>query len=206
LSEHLPRVRRAAARRERILDTARTLFIDHGFHSTGIAAIAKESDIAVAQLYRDFPSKEDIVAAIVEHDCQELIRSQELKAAIDAQNLVAVRAWLDRLFAQIKDDGHDRMFIEIIAESSRNPRISSVFKSLELTLREHILEALNVLAPGDTLTAQRGNLAHLIMVLSVGLLHHRLMHNIEHRDQVHNDTLCIVDAQIEMLKAGQQER
>ncbi|RZM06398.1 MAG: TetR/AcrR family transcriptional regulator, partial [Sphingomonas sp.] len=37
---------------------ARRLFVEHGFHSTGIALIAKESGVAVQQLYRDFPSKE----------------------------------------------------------------------------------------------------------------------------------------------------
>ena len=199
MSEDLPRLRRAALRKQRILDTARRLFIDHGFHSTGIAAIAKESDIAVAQLYRDFPSKEDIVASIVEQDCQVLIQSETLKAAIDARNLAAVRAWLDYILLPGDDDGHDRMFIEILAESSRNPRISSVFKGLERDLREQILQALNALAPGDTLNAKRRNLADLIMVLSVGLLHHRLMHDIEHKDQIHHDALDIINSRIDML-------
>jgi AcrR family transcriptional regulator len=48
---------KAAQRREKIIEAARKLFIDNGFHATGVAQIAKESGIAVGQLYRDFASR-----------------------------------------------------------------------------------------------------------------------------------------------------
>ena len=61
--------KKAEQRRDRVIEAARKLFIDKGFHGTGIAQIAKDSGIAVGQLYRDFSAKEDIVAAIVNGDC-----------------------------------------------------------------------------------------------------------------------------------------
>lgn len=59
---------RAEHRRRLVTDTARKLFMNHGFHATGMAQLAKESGIAVGQIYRDFASKEDIVAAICNAD------------------------------------------------------------------------------------------------------------------------------------------
>jgi len=42
---------RANARRERIMASARRLFLINGFHATGVAQIARESGVAVGQLY-----------------------------------------------------------------------------------------------------------------------------------------------------------
>ena len=56
-----------------MLDTARKLFIENGFHGTGVAQIAARSGIKVGQIYRDFSSKEDIIAAIVNSDCRSFL-------------------------------------------------------------------------------------------------------------------------------------
>lgn len=61
---------RADNRRRHLLDVARRLFIDQGFHQTGVAQIAAESGIKVGQIYRDFASKEAIIAAICESNVE----------------------------------------------------------------------------------------------------------------------------------------
>src|SRR3546814_6846394 len=73
---------RARARRDRLLQVARTLFIEQGFHQTGTAQIAAASGIAVGQMYRDFKNKEAIIAAICEADVEAWL---EEKALADAE-------------------------------------------------------------------------------------------------------------------------
>lgn len=50
-----------------ILDAARGLFLDHGYHGTSMRAIARAAgDRAVAGLYNHFPTKEAIFRALIE--------------------------------------------------------------------------------------------------------------------------------------------
>lgn len=53
-----------AARREEILDAARTVFGQRGFRGTTIADIAEAAGIALGTIYLYFPSKEDVFAAL----------------------------------------------------------------------------------------------------------------------------------------------
>ncbi|MFD4510885.1 TetR/AcrR family transcriptional regulator [Streptomyces sp. NPDC058464] len=49
--------------RERILDTACELFYAHGIHAVGVDRLIAESGVAKATLYKQFSSKDDVVAA-----------------------------------------------------------------------------------------------------------------------------------------------
>lgn len=166
---------RADLRRRKLIETARALFIENGFHATGIAQIARESGIAVGQIYRDFASKEEIVAALVEEDCGSFLQAQALEAAIRDGDRRKVRDWLHD-FLQPEDDpeGH-RLFAEIVAESARNERIAGIFAALQERMRTKLLAALAMLAPGEDRAELRGVLADAISTMSLGLLHHRLM-------------------------------
>ena len=160
---------RADQRRRRITDAARKLFVRNGFHATSMAELATESGVAIGQIYRDFRSKEDVVAALVTADCGRLMMYGELEAAIAARDSTAVRAWL----AEFLDpgDGRDdpRLFAEIVAESGRNPRIAAIFGTLHDELREHLSAALALLAPGPERAGRRAIMTEALMALSLGL-------------------------------------
>ncbi|WP_406437366.1 TetR/AcrR family transcriptional regulator [Streptomyces sp. NBC_01613] len=49
--------------RDRILDTASTLFYAHGIQAVGVDRLIAESGVAKATLYKHFPSKDDVVIA-----------------------------------------------------------------------------------------------------------------------------------------------
>jgi AcrR family transcriptional regulator len=166
---------RADLRRRKLIETARMLFIQNGFHSTGIAQIARESGIAVGQIYRDFSGKEEIVAALVEEDCGAFLDADALDAAIASGDSDAVRAWLRHFVDPDDDRDGDRMFAEIVAEASRNDRIAAIFVGLQDRFRSNLLAALAILTPGEEAADRRGVLADTIMTLSIGLLHHRLI-------------------------------
>lgn len=52
--------------RQRILEVATVLFAEHGFERTGLRAIAEAAGLRPGSLYHYFPSKEAIMAALIE--------------------------------------------------------------------------------------------------------------------------------------------
>jgi AcrR family transcriptional regulator len=61
-----------AEQRTRILRTAVDLFARQGYEATGMRAIADAVDLRPATLYYYFPSKDDLMAALLTDDAQEL--------------------------------------------------------------------------------------------------------------------------------------
>src|SRR6516165_582696 len=52
--------------RERLVETARRLFHEHGYTATGIAQILDAADAGSGSLYYFFPTKEDLLLAVLE--------------------------------------------------------------------------------------------------------------------------------------------
>jgi AcrR family transcriptional regulator len=63
----MERTRPASKARQRLLETADRLFYEEGFRAVGIDRIIAESEVAKATLYVHFPSKDDLILAILEH-------------------------------------------------------------------------------------------------------------------------------------------
>lgn len=53
----------ATSARERLIETAISLFNRHGFHATGVDRIVATAKVAKKTLYAHFPSKEDLILA-----------------------------------------------------------------------------------------------------------------------------------------------
>ncbi len=165
---------RADARRARIIEAARALFVSNGFHATGVAQIAKVSGVAVGQIYRDFESKEEIVAAIVEGDCYAFLDRDCLCRSIAAGDEHAVWTWIRQFFRPAARRGTEPLFAEIIAESTRNERIAAIFVRKHEDVAATMLAALTLLAPGERLADRRAVLTELVLTLSRGLMQQRL--------------------------------
>ncbi|WP_158298541.1 MULTISPECIES: TetR/AcrR family transcriptional regulator [unclassified Sphingobium] len=167
---------RADARRRHLLDVARTLFIEQGFHQTGIAQIASVSGIKVGQIYRDFESKEAIIAAICEADVITWLEEDVLAGAVAAGDMVAVRAWLTRFGGQ-KDTADDfRLVTEILAEAGRNPRIAQIYRCLDDRVGKSLSAALVALAPHGTGSCTIESLVELILTLGAGTACRQIVH------------------------------
>lgn len=156
---------RPTARRKQVMDAARCLFLTRGFHATGIAQIAKNSGVHVVQIYRDFGSKEGIVAAIAEDEVKASMEAAAL-AASGASGIEGFRRWLR---AHLERQCTPDLFLEIIAEAARNPRIAAVLQEIAARSRPALIEAFARHAPGTPCQADLEVQADLLITLTSGL-------------------------------------
>ena len=170
-----PRASRAEERRQHLIEVARKLFTENGFHSTGVAQIAAASGIRVGQIYRDFSAKEDIVAAIVESDLARFLDEEGLAAALAARDADAIRDWIDRFVAFAAPDEKCRLGAEISAEAARNERIAAIQRDVDAKLSRMLGAAFEALAPGAERADRRRGLVSLILALGKGAMYRRLL-------------------------------
>jgi AcrR family transcriptional regulator len=105
--------------RERILDTAYELFSQHGTRAVGVDRIIAECGIAKMTLYRNFPSKDDLILAFLDrraelwtHEWLESEASQ--RGANPGQRLLGVFDTFDGWFRS--EDFEGCSFINVMLE------------------------------------------------------------------------------------------
>jgi AcrR family transcriptional regulator len=63
-----------ASVRDRLLDTAAHLFYREGIRAVGVDLVVAKAGVAKTSLYRHFPSKDELIAAVLERDDQNYWR------------------------------------------------------------------------------------------------------------------------------------
>ena len=61
------KIRKKSAAKQRIIETAERLFYAEGLRSVGIDRIIAEADVAKMTLYNHFPSKDDLILAVLQY-------------------------------------------------------------------------------------------------------------------------------------------
>jgi AcrR family transcriptional regulator len=115
-----PRARRRAANLERILDAAVQVAVEDGLDDLSIKKVASLADYTPGALYRYFPSKDALLAAVVERVIEDL--GEQIRAA-DA----SAEAPLERIAAQVRAyqafaTGDDHGF-QLVAAMVGDPRV-----------------------------------------------------------------------------------
>ena len=89
---------RADARRNRarLLETAHALFAERGTDAS-LEEVARRAGVAIGTLYRHFPTRDDLLAALLERSLQQLADEAEIRLAAPV-TAEAVVGWL-RTFA-----------------------------------------------------------------------------------------------------------
>lgn len=109
------------AKIEAIVTAAIKCFVKKGFHGAGMAEISKMAEVSQASLYQYFSSKNDLIIEIArryfERDLDALKRIQ---SAEDFQNALEKEMYLT------EDKTGTIMYLEILAESSRNPHVKKI--------------------------------------------------------------------------------
>ena len=186
---------RARDRRDTIKEVARRLFVENGFHNTGIAAIASESGLAAPQVYREFDSKEDIIAEIVAANCERIGNQDTLMAALANRDRAGIINWLVSTPCQ-KDDSGDRLFLEVAAEAARNERIRAIYLDVRAQAFENVSRAFAGLMGSDVVEAEHRKLAHTFMLIELGSVCARTLH----QEAVKPDSDMLIDCLLEAAK------
>jgi AcrR family transcriptional regulator len=105
--------------RDRILDTAYELFSRHGTRAVGVDRIIAESGIAKMTLYRNFPSKDDLILAFLERRDELWTRAwlqaeTHRRGTTAAQRLLAIFDTFEDWFARADFEGC--AFINVMLE------------------------------------------------------------------------------------------
>ena len=160
--------------RQRIIDAAVACFARHGFHGASMQQICAEASMSPGALYRYFPSKVSIIAAIAEAEREQHKEFFERLAQADDPVEALVSIGSDRLEHMLSEAGGS-LCAETIAEAARNPEVRGMFDRNLAEARSHIVEALKrgqargmVDADLDVETA-----CQLIMAMGDGLSIHK---------------------------------
>jgi TetR/AcrR family transcriptional regulator, transcriptional repressor of aconitase len=79
------------ARRRQIIDAARRCFVRNGFHATSMQDVLAEARLSAGAVYRYFPGKDDIIAAIADDALAEI--SQAVQRVLDTDPAPPLRKW-----------------------------------------------------------------------------------------------------------------
>lgn len=179
------------APRQRIVEAARSLFDAKGFHSTPVADLAKAAEVSVGQIYRHFPSKDDIITAIVAEDVQSRLDEMNvIFGEVEAGRinvLDAIRA-LARIAIVNNNTG---LLYEILAECYRNPRVAEKVDTLVLPYRNGI-GRLTALVRPDLDDAEQEGYTDVIMACFFGLGHRTLTSHQQDIDQASELTAQLI--------------
>jgi AcrR family transcriptional regulator len=138
--EAMARVRNEDAfskKRKAILRAAESLFVQHGFHQTGMAAICAAAGMSPGALYRYFPSKVAIIRAIVEEDRADARAMFERVAQATDFRAALIEALCEAVFA-VREASYTRLAVEIAAEGGRDAEIHSLLADA----RKEVLQRL----------------------------------------------------------------
>ena len=161
-----------ARRTGEILGAAEVCFVRSGFHRTTIQSIADEAAMSVGNVYRYFPSKDAVVEALIVRDHAMMAADFDRLATDDLMGGFA--ALMRR---QILECGHAQavLWLEICAESARNPVIAAVTQAHHRAIAGHLQTFFARVAAerartGKSLSNDPATLAQLVMTLFSGLM------------------------------------
>jgi AcrR family transcriptional regulator len=119
------------SRRRQIMDAAVACFSREGFHRTTMQAIVAETGLSAGAIYRYFPAKEDIVAAIAaDHHTREAAVLEGARTATGAADVLRDLAHvsLGRL-SDPEEQRWRRVTVQLWGEALRDERVMQIVRS-----------------------------------------------------------------------------
>jgi TetR/AcrR family transcriptional regulator, repressor for uid operon len=100
--------------------------------------IAKRLGLSKGTIYLYFKSKEHLFLAICEHNIQ---RSNMEDAALFVRK-ENIASDAEQIYDNIRrrEQGNDRVMLEMVAESARNPKLRKSMYELHVKLHEHVMQ------------------------------------------------------------------
>lgn len=156
---------RAESRRRQVIDAAIRCFRRNGFHSTSMAALAKEAGMSVGHIYHYFENKEAIIAAFIEDDLEEFRVAMRRLQESDGSFVDAMVDQADHGFDDMCDPEYAGLFLEVTAEAGRNPRVAELVRQSDIAMRNTLAEMIAADC-GCTAESNRGDLLGRVEVIA----------------------------------------
>jgi AcrR family transcriptional regulator len=124
------------ANRARILDAAERCFVRSGFHRASMQDVATEAGMSAGNIYRYFPSKNALVAALCERDRADVAGS--FAALRDAADRLSAFIALGRRHLVDEPRARAVFALDLWAEASRDPALAELCRAFEGDIRARI--------------------------------------------------------------------
>ena len=165
--ENLHAERPSAPRRvKQVMEAAETCFRLHGFHATSMAQIAASAKMSVGHIYRYFPAKDDIIAAIVERDVAAAMADFDAVEGDEGGVFPAFfRHWRAKI-ERMSERGCSILWLEIMSEAARNPRAARVMADFRASVAERLCALVQAGAPGRWTLEEAAEKVELLVLLT----------------------------------------
>lgn len=123
-AEPVTKKRRREETRQKLIDSALTVFATHGLERATVDEIVRDAGFSKGAFYVHFESKEDLFWAMLEGRIETL--QETMRGALDTTQSVAEneRRILEAIFALDKKDRHwPALFVEFVAHAARNEKV-----------------------------------------------------------------------------------
>jgi TetR/AcrR family transcriptional repressor of uid operon len=128
--------------KERIILSAIENFARSGFDKTRMEDIASSSGLAKGTLYLYFKSKEDLFFALCEHNLEQL-RNQLSKLFSKKENIMSDAEGFYNEYHRVSL-GDDTIWFEMIALSTRNPKLRKILVEYHSKVYQAVKEFLKI--------------------------------------------------------------
>lgn len=149
-------------KKDAVIETATALFSEQSYLSVGVDKIIAESNVAKMTFYKYFPSKENLIEAVLEnrrlyiqYSLEELVSEKSLPM----EKMQAIFSWF------FSKDFHGCMFIKASEEFPDNVKFRKISENYKIWLHgliSSIIESMGK-GPADDLTS-------LILIIIDGLI------------------------------------
>ncbi|GAA4410959.1 TetR/AcrR family transcriptional regulator [Actinokineospora soli] len=165
----LTRAQSQARTRERLVATARQMFLTDGYHATSLDKVADTAGFSKGAVYSNFRNKDELCLAVL--DDIHAAQIEEIAAVIAGKDqesaIAAFTGWAERM---IGDEGWTLLEVEFAVQARRDPALRA-----ELAARDRSIRA-TIAALADAWGEHNGpaalpsdDLATALLSLGIGL-------------------------------------
>ena len=153
-------------RRNFLLETAVTAFMEKGYHQTGIRDIAKRAGVSLGNLYNHFRSKEAVLIEIARLEADELSDFEDILTSA-ASPIDRLKNFVGAYLSYTCKSENVLLAIEITSEAIRNPNIASIYSNNRDKMISTLANCLNEASAKKELASIRipSVSAHYILTL-----------------------------------------
>jgi AcrR family transcriptional regulator len=127
-TESVHRRRRKDARPQELLDAALALFSERGFAATRAEEVAARAGVSKGTLYLYFPSKEELLKAVIRANLADRIAAgAELAARHDGPCTALLQGLLTQWWCQLYDSPAAAVFKLVVTEARNFPDIAQFY-------------------------------------------------------------------------------